>query len=204
MKINTNKVELMISAVKKTQYPNTVVPEIALVGRSNVGKSSMINKVLNRRNFARVSATPGKTITINFYNIDNQLTLVDLPGYGYAARSKGEIKKWGSMIDEYLGSRPQLAQVVLLVDSRHKPSTDDVMMMEWIRHASDYAVVFATKCDKLSKKQLADNLELIVETLDLQDGDILIPFSTKQTECVDDFWDYIYGCILNEEEEDEG
>lgn len=202
MKINTNHVELLISAVQKAQYPNTVVPEVALVGRSNVGKSSMINKVLNRRNFARVSATPGKTVTINFYNIDNQLTLVDLPGYGYAARSKGEISKWGQMIEEYLSSRPQLAQVALLVDSRHKPSADDVLMMEWIRHASEYAVVFATKCDKLSKTQLAANLQLITETLDLQDGDILIPFSTKLAQCAEDFWDYIYGCILSEEEDD--
>lgn len=203
MKVNTNHVELLISAVQKAQYPNTVVPEIALAGRSNVGKSSLINKVLNRRNFARVSATPGKTVTINFYNIDNQLTLVDLPGYGYAARSHGEIKKWGQMIEEYLESRPQLVQVVLLVDSRHKPSADDVLMMEWLRHAGEYAVVFATKCDKLSKKQLEANLQMIVETLDLQDGDILIPFSTKQAECVDDFWEYIYGCVLSEEEEPE-
>lgn len=203
MKLNTNRVEMMISAVRKAQYPNTAVPEIALVGRSNVGKSSLINKVLNRRNFARVSATPGKTVTINFYNIDDRLTLVDLPGYGYAARSHGEIKKWGAMIDEYLNSRPQLCQVILLVDSRHKPSADDVLMMEWIRHRSEYAVVFATKCDKLSKTKLQENLQLIIETLDLQDGDILIPFSAKQTECVDDFWEYVYGCVLGGEDEEE-
>ena len=203
MKLNTNRVELMISAVKRAQYPNTAVPEIALVGRSNVGKSSLINKVLNRRNFARVSATPGKTVTINFYNIDDKLTLVDLPGYGYAARSHGEIKKWGAMIDEYLNSRPQLNQVILLVDSRHKPSADDVLMMEWIRHRSEYAVVFATKCDKLSKTKLQENLQLIIETLDLEDGDILIPFSAKQTECVDDFWEYVYGCVLGWEDEEE-
>lgn len=202
MKLNTNKVELLISAVKKAQYPNTAVPEIALAGRSNVGKSSLINKVLNRKNFARVSATPGKTATINFYNIDGKLTLVDLPGYGYASRSRDEIKKWGTMIDEYLNSRPQLNQVILLVDSRHKPSQDDVMMMNWIRSVSEYAVVFATKTDKLSKTKLNENLELIIETLDLQDGDILIPFSTKNNECVDDFWDYVYGCILDTEEEE--
>ena len=203
MKLNTNRVELMISAVRRAQYPNTAVPEIALVGRSNVGKSSLINKVLNRRNFARVSATPGKTVTINFYNIDDRLTLVDLPGYGYAARSHGEIKKWGAMIDEYLNSRPQLNQVILLVDSRHKPSADDVLMMEWIRHRGEYAVVFATKCDKLSKTKLQENLQLIIETLDLEDGDILIPFSAKQTECVDDFWEYVYGCVLGWEDEEE-
>lgn len=203
MKLNTNKAELMISAVRKAQYPNTAVPEIALVGRSNVGKSSMINKVLNRRNFARVSATPGKTATINFYNIDDGLTLVDLPGYGYASKSHDEIKKWGAMIDEYLNSRPQLSQVILLVDSRHKPSADDVLMMEWIRHRSEYAVVFATKCDKISNTKLQDNLQLIIDTLDLQDGDILIPFSTKQAQCVEDFWEYVYGCVLDLEEEEE-
>ena len=203
MKINVNRVELLVSAVQKAQYPNTVVPEIALVGRSNVGKSSMINKVLNRRNFARVSATPGKTATINFYNVDNQLTLVDLPGYGYASRSHEEIKKWGDMIEEYLNGRPQLSQVALLVDSRHKPSADDVLMMEWIRHHSEYAIVFATKCDKLSKLKLQENLKAIIETLDLQDGDILIPFSTQQAECVDDFWEFIYGCILDEDDEED-
>ncbi|MBQ3554325.1 MAG: YihA family ribosome biogenesis GTP-binding protein [Clostridia bacterium] len=202
MKLNTNKVELMISAVRKNQYPNTVLPEIALVGRSNVGKSSLINKVLNRRNFARVSATPGKTATINFYNIDDGLIFVDLPGYGYAAKAHDEIKKWGDMIGEYLNNRPQLMQVILLVDSRHKPTKDDVMMMEWIRSKCEYAVVFATKCDKISKTQLSNNLELIIETLDLQDGDILIPFSTKNPECADDFWDYVYGCVLDDEEEE--
>ena len=201
MKINTNKVELIISAVKKVQYPNTTVPEIALVGRSNVGKSSLINKVLNRRNFARVSATPGKTATINFFNIDDKLTLVDLPGYGYAAKSHDEIKKWGDRIGEYINSRHQLNQVILLVDSRHKPSLDDVNMMKWIRQHCEYAVVFATKCDKISKTKLEENLELIIETLDLQDGDILIPFSTKNSECVDDFWEYVHGCILDEDEE---
>lgn len=202
MKLNTNKVELMISAVKRIQYPNTSVPEIALVGRSNVGKSSLINKVLNRRNFARVSATPGKTATINFYNIDNGLTLVDLPGYGYAAKSHEEIKKWGDRIGEYINNRHQLNQVILLVDSRHKPSLDDVNMMKWIRQHCEYAVVFATKCDKLSKTKLEENLELIIETLDLQDGDILIPFSVKSSECVDDFWEYVYGCVLDEETEE--
>lgn len=201
MKVNYHNVNLMLSAVQKEQYPNTVVPEIALVGRSNVGKSSIINKILNRRNYARVSAKPGKTATINFYNVDEKILIVDLPGYGYAVASKGEIKKWGRMIDEYLNYRPQLCQVILLVDSRHKPTTDDVMMMEWIRGRAEYAVVIATKCDKLSKSQLEKNLEVIVETLDLQDGDVLIPFSTQQNQCVNDFWDFIHGCILDDEDD---
>ncbi len=202
MKVNTNNVSLMISAVKRVQYPNTHMPEIALAGRSNVGKSSMINKVLNRKSLARVSGTPGKTITINFYNVDNQLMLVDLPGYGYAQRSKKEVEAWGSMINDYLEGRPQLCQVVQLVDSRHKPSHEDVAMQEWIQEYCAYSVVFATKCDKLSKTQLESNLEMITETLNLREGDILIPFSVKHNESVTDFWDYVEGCILSEDEEE--
>ncbi len=200
MKVNTNRVNLMISAVKKVQYPNTHMPEIALAGRSNVGKSSMINKVLNRKSLARVSGTPGKTVTINFYNVDDQLMLVDLPGYGYAARSKQEIESWGKIINEYLESRPQLCQVVQLVDSRHKPSAEDVAMQEWIQDCCEYSVVFATKSDKLSKTQLAKNLELITETLGLRDGDVLIPFSVKGAEGAENFWEYIYSCVLDAEE----
>lgn len=201
MKLNLHNVELMISAVKKEQYPSTAVPEIALVGRSNVGKSSLLNKILNRRNLAHVSATPGKTATINFYNIDNRLNIVDLPGYGYAARSRDEIARWGGMIEEYLHNRPQLYQVVLLVDSRHKPTADDFLMMEWIRSVSHYAVVIATKTDKLKKSQLEENIQQIIDTLELEEGDILIPFSTKDTQCVEDVWEYIYGCVLSEDEE---
>ncbi|MBQ4518129.1 MAG: YihA family ribosome biogenesis GTP-binding protein [Clostridia bacterium] len=201
MKVNTNNVNLVISAVKKMQYPNTNMPEIALAGRSNVGKSSMINKVLNRKSLARVSGTPGKTITINFYNVDNQLMLVDLPGYGYAQRSKKEVEAWGSMINDYLEGRPQLCQVVQLVDSRHKPSREDIAMQEWIQEYCAYSVVFATKSDKLSKTQLNNNLEMIAETLNLRDGDILIPFSVKDNESVENFWEYVDGCVLVEEEE---
>ena len=203
MKVNINNVKLLISAVRRAQYPNTHMPEIALAGRSNVGKSSMINKVLNRKSLARVSGTPGKTITINFYDVDHQLMLVDFPGYGYAARSKKEIEAWGTMINEYLESRPQLCQVVQLVDSRHKPSREDIAMQEWIQDCCAYSVVFATKCDKLSKTQLAANLEMITETLSLREGDILIPFSVKQNESFDAFWEYIEGCVLEEEEEEQ-
>ena len=201
MRVNVNNVNLMISAVKPSQYPNTAMPEIALAGRSNVGKSSLINKVLNRKSLARVSGTPGKTVTINFYNVDNQLMLVDLPGYGYAQRSKHEVEAWGDMINRYLEGRPQLCQVVQLVDSRHKPSREDVAMQEWIQSCCAYSVVFATKCDKLSKTQLQNNLEMITEALSLRDGDILIPFSVKQNESVEHFWEYVEGCVLDEEEE---
>ncbi len=201
MKVNVHNVKLLISAVRQHQYPNTSMPEIALAGRSNVGKSSLINKVLNRKSLARVSGTPGKTITINFYNVDDKLMLVDLPGYGYAARSKSEIESWGKMINDYLEGRPQLCQVVQLVDSRHKPSREDIAMQEWIQDCCEYSVVIATKSDKLSKKQLAENLDMIADSLSLRDGDILIPFSVKDNQSAEDFWEYVYGCVLDEEEE---
>ena len=203
MKINLNNANFLLSGVKKEHYPVTTVPEIAFAGRSNVGKSSLINKILNRKSFARVSATPGKTATINFYEIDKKLMLVDLPGYGYAAASKGERKNLTQIIGEYLTERKQLMQVVLLVDSRHKPTEDDVNMLSSIKSAGGMAVVIATKTDKLSKKQLEESLDRIVETLNLQDGDILIPFSVKSNESAENFWDYVYDYILYDDEEEE-
>ena len=202
MKINLNNANFLLSGVKKEHYPVTTIPEIAFAGRSNVGKSSLINKILNRKSFARVSATPGKTATINFYEIDKKLMLVDLPGYGYAAASKGERKNLTQIIGEYLTERKQLMQVVLLVDSRHKPTEDDVNMLSSIKSAGGMAVVIATKADKLSKKQLEESLDRIVETLNLQDGDILIPFSVKSNESAENFWDYVYDYILYDEEEE--
>jgi len=201
MKINIHNAEFLLSGVKKEHYPVTSLPEIAFVGRSNVGKSSMINKILNRKNFAHVSATPGKTATINFYNIDNKLMLVDLPGYGYAAASKGERKALSGVIGEYLTERKQLMQQILLVDSRHKPTEDDRQMLASIKSAGGMAVVIATKADKLSKRQLEQNLEQIIDTLDLSDGDILIPFSVKSEESAQNFWDYVYDYILIDDEE---
>lgn len=203
MKINRHNAKLVLSGVRKEHYPVSTMPEIAFIGRSNVGKSSMINKILNRKNFARVSATPGKTVTINFYNIDDKLMIVDLPGYGYASASKGERKELSSVIGEYLTERNQLMQLILLVDSRHKPSEDDCRMLKSIKSAGGMAVVIATKTDKLSKKQLDENLERIVEVLDLEDGDILLPFSVKSAESAENFWDYIHDYILYDEEEDE-
>ena len=200
MKINIHNAEFLLSGVKKEHYPVTTMPEIAFAGRSNVGKSSLINKILNRKNFARVSATPGKTATINFYSIDRKLMVVDLPGYGYAAASHGERDKLTKIIGEYLTERKQLMQVILLVDSRHKPTIDDINMLKSIKSAGGMAVVIATKADKLSKKQLSESLERIVETLDLEDGDILLPFSVKDNESAENFWDYIYDYIFDEEE----
>lgn len=198
MKVNVHKAEFLLSAVKKEHYPVTSMPEVAFIGRSNVGKSSMINKILGRNNFARVSQKPGKTVTINFYNIDNKIMLVDLPGYGYASASHGERKNMTNIIGDYLSERRQLMQVILLVDCRHKPSVDDKAMAQAIKSSGGQMVVFATKADKLGKLALEKNLEMIVEELDLEEGDILIPFSTQNTEGAENFWNYIYDFILDD------
>ncbi len=194
--MNIHNVTLMISAVRKNQYPNTPWPEIAFAGRSNVGKSSLINKLLNRKKLARVSSTPGKTATVNFYNIDDKLCLVDLPGYGFARVSKAEKAKWGVMINEYLHERESLKQVILLVDSRHKPTQDDIMMMDYIRSVCDRAVVVATKLDKLKKTQINENLNMIIEQLGLCGDDVIIPFSAVTGEGRDQFLSYIEQEIL--------
>lgn len=189
--MNLHNVELLISAVNMNQYPDTEVCEIAFAGRSNVGKSSLINKLLNRKSLARVSQKPGKTATINFYNIDNTMNFVDLPGYGYAQVSKEEKKRCAKMIETYLSKRKQLNQVILLVDSRHKPTGDDVTMINFIRNYCERAVVIATKCDKISKKQLEENLRTIIKTLKLSGDDIIIPFSTVKNIGIEEFWCYV-------------
>lgn len=198
--MNIHNVTLTVSAVKKEQYPNTKIPDLAFVGRSNVGKSSLINKLLNRKSLARVSGKPGKTATINFYNIDNSLNLVDLPGYGFARVSKEEKKKWGIMIDTYLHSRKTLSQVILLTDSRHAPTDDDIMMLDFIRSVCDRAVVVATKTDKLKKSEFDMSLKRIIDTLSLSGDDVIIPFSTVSGDGVEQLWSYIYEEILNTEE----
>lgn len=189
--MNIHNVTLTVSAVRKDQYPQTDMPEFAFAGRSNVGKSSLINKLLNRKSLARVSAKPGKTATINFYNIDDKIHLVDLPGYGYAVRSKEEIEKWGKMIEDYLHTREQLVQTILLVDSRHEPTKDDIMMADWIRSFNDRLIVIATKTDKLKKRELEKNLDIIIDTLELGEDDILVPFTTTTDEGKITVWDMI-------------
>lgn len=189
--MNLHNIDITVSAVKKTQYPQTGMPEIAFAGRSNVGKSSFINKMVGRKKLARTSATPGKTAQINFYNLDKTIFIVDLPGYGYAAVSKQEKQRWGHMMEEYLNTRRQLVQTVLLVDSRHKPTKDDIQMLQWIRYRHGFAVVVATKIDKLSKKQVEENLGLIYETLQLTDDDVLLPFSSQTGEGRREAWELI-------------
>lgn len=183
--MNLNRAELLVSAVSKRQYPATQLPELAFAGRSNVGKSSLINKMLNRKKLARVSASPGKTATINFYNIDDTMLFVDLPGYGFAKVSKAEREKWGRMIDEYLHARPQLVQVVQLVDMRHKPTADDLVMFRWIVEMGFRPVVIATKKDKVRPSQRAGALELIQKTLQTEH---VIPFSSETGDGVEEVW----------------
>ncbi|WP_297629840.1 ribosome biogenesis GTP-binding protein YihA/YsxC [uncultured Clostridium sp.] len=170
--------EFIISAVKKPQYPIDERVEIAFVGRSNVGKSSIINALTNRKKLAKVSQTPGKTKLINFFLINNDFYLVDLPGYGYAKVSKAEKESWGQTIEDYLAGREELKRVVLLVDSRHKPTGDDIMMHEWILHYGYDVVVVATKSDKLSNNELRKSEKIIRETLKLEKEDKLYFFSS--------------------------
>ncbi len=190
--MNINNVKLTVSAVREDQYPKDGKKEFAFVGRSNVGKSSLINKLLNRKSLARVSSAPGKTATINFYDIDDTIYLVDLPGYGYAVRSKEEIAKWGKMIETYLSQREELERIIMLVDSRHAPTADDMTMLDWVRHYQpEGAIVVATKTDKLKKRELEKNLDMIWSKLDLGEDDILVPFSVKDDEGKFSVWDII-------------
>ena len=170
--------EFIISAVKRAQYPTDNRSEIAFVGRSNVGKSSIINALTNRRHLAKVSQTPGKTRLINFFLINNDFYLVDLPGYGYAKVSKKEKESWGKTIETYLNGREELKRVILLVDSRHKPTADDITMNEWIRHYGYDVVVIATKSDKLSNNELKKSEKVIKEALKLTKEDKLYFFSS--------------------------
>lgn len=175
MKID--KVELVISAVSSKQYPDGNLPEIALAGRSNVGKSSFINKLLGRKMMARTSSKPGKTQTLNFYKLDNRLMFVDVPGYGYAAVSKRERAKFGQMIEEYLMNRLELKAVCLLTDSRHTPTVDDVLMYDFLKYHNIACIVVMTKIDKVAKRLWTTQLNLHKETLKLRESDHLIPFS---------------------------
>jgi len=165
------------SAAKKNQYPDESLPEIAFAGRSNVGKSSLLNLLTNRKNLAKTSSTPGKTRTINFFLINDEFRIVDLPGYGYAKVAKGMSDDWGPMMESYLSSRPNLVKVIQLVDSRHAPSAQDVQMYEYLRYYGLSGVVIATKADKLSRNELNRNLAVIRKELDLGKEDLLIPAS---------------------------
>ena len=184
--------------------PENTLPEIAFAGKSNVGKSSLINGLMNRKSFARTSATPGKTQTINFYNINQELCLVDLPGYGYAKVSEQEKKKWGQMIERYLHQSKQLRAVFLLIDIRHAPSANDKMMYDWILSQGYHPIIIATKLDKLKRSQVQKQIKVVRQGLGLSKDSILIPFSAVTKQGRDEIWDLAEEiCGLKESEEGE-
>jgi len=192
IKMEIKQAEFKTSAVKPTQYPEDGMCEIAFVGRSNVGKSSLINTLTNRRKLVKVSGTPGKTRLINFFTINNKLYFVDLPGYGYAKVSKSEKATWGKMMEQYLINRPELKKVVILVDCRHKPTGDDIMMYEWIKHYGYEVIVVATKKDKLTKSELQRSAKVIKETLKLGKEDKLLFFSSLKKEGKEELLEEIF------------
>ncbi len=172
-----------------SRLPENTLPEFAFAGKSNVGKSSLINALMYRKAYARTSAQPGKTQTINFYNIDGRLYFVDLPGYGYAKVSMQAREKWGKMIERYLKKSSQLKRIFLLVDIRHAPSANDVQMYEWIVYQGFRPVVIATKLDKINRSQTAKQLKQIRETLGMPDDGVLIPFSAETKQGRDELWE---------------
>ena len=176
MKINS--VELSISAVRQSQYPTDNKPEFLLVGRSNVGKSSFINSIIERRNYARTSSKPGKTQTLNFYNVNNDFYLVDVPGYGYASVSKERQQKFGMMIEEYLTNRENLKEVFLLIDFRHKPTEDDILMYNFLKYYDLSVTIILTKVDKIGRTLREKQLQLIKDTLNIKEEDKYILFSS--------------------------
>lgn len=191
-----NKAEFVITAVKPQQYPATSVPEIAFVGRSNVGKSSIINTLTNRKNLARVGATPGKTREINFYNIEDKLNFVDLPGYGYAKVSKEKKNTWGDIIETYLSSRQQLKLVILLLDIRHAPSADDKIMFDWIKNYDVPHLIVATKADKISRGQVKPSLAMLKKELRVTDGTEAVAFSAETRQGKEDILNIIENRLL--------
>ena len=191
MEINTHNADILLSAANKSHYPQDEIPEVALAGRSNVGKSSFINTLLNRKNLARTSGKPGKTQLLNFFNIDDKLRLVDVPGYGYARVSKKEREKWGRMIEEYLTSRENLKAVVSLVDFRHEPSADDVQMYEFLKYYEIPVILVATKADKIPRGKWNKHESIIKKKLDFDTSDTFIVFSSVTKEGLEKSWDAI-------------
>ncbi|MCT4612334.1 MAG: ribosome biogenesis GTP-binding protein YihA/YsxC [Clostridia bacterium] len=193
--MRVNNVELECVTGMKSQFPETGLPEIAFAGKSNVGKSSLINSMMYRKSLARTSSDPGKTRTINFYNIENDLYFVDLPGYGYAKVSKKEREKWGKFIEDYLKERETLRTVLLLIDIRHEPGANDIQMYDWLAYYDFNVVVIATKKDKIKRSQLQKHLSGIRKGLNMRKDDIIIPFSSETKEGRDELWDLIENLI---------
>ena len=184
-----------------SKIPDNVLPEIAFAGKSNVGKSSLINALVNRKALARTSSSPGKTQTINFYNVNRELYFVDLPGYGYASVSKEVKAKWGKMIENYLHKSPMLKAVFLLIDIRHEPSVNDVNMYEWILANGFEPIIIATKLDKIKRNQIQKNLKIIRTGLNVVEGTKIFPFSAQTKQGKDEILNFIENIISEEAEE---
>jgi len=195
MAINLQNAEFIRSAVKRGDFPRNNMVQVAFAGRSNVGKSSVINRLLNRKNFARVGAMPGKTVHINYFLIDEAFYLVDLPGYGYAQVAKSERDRWGRLMEEYFADPDQMTLGVMIVDARHKPTADDCTMAQWYKDAGRPFLVVANKLDKLKKKEIEPNLKQIRQTLDLDDGVKLIPFSAEKGIGRQELLNEIFACV---------
>ncbi|CAN7328124.1 ribosome biogenesis GTP-binding protein YihA/YsxC [Paenibacillus sp. LjRoot153] len=199
--MKVNQAEFIISAVGPSQYPEDALPEIALAGRSNVGKSSLINCLISRKNLARTSSQPGKTQTLNYYKINQDLYFVDLPGYGYAKVSKTKREQWGKFIESYLLNREPLRLVMQLVDLRHPPSKDDQAMYEWLRHMDVPVLVVATKADKIPKSRWPKHLKIVRETLGMDKGVQPLMFSSELGLGKDELWGILEQAIAYGESE---
>ena len=186
--MKVTKAEIVISAVSKAQYPTTNLPEIALAGRSNVGKSSFINRIIGRKNLVRTSSKPGKTRTLNFYTINDLFYFVDVPGYGYAKVSKKEREKWGRMMEEYFETRESLQLVVLIVDIRHLPTTEDLQMYDYINYLEIPLLIIATKLDKIAKNKRQQHVNQIKKAFGENEDIKIIPFSSETSENKDAVW----------------
>ena len=190
-----DSVELPTIAIRVSQYPTDNLPEFLLVGRSNVGKSSFINTLIERKNFARTSAKPGKTQTLNFYLVNKSFYLVDVPGYGYAVAGKDKRQKFGMMIEEYLKTRENLREVFMLIDYRHKPTGDDILMYEYLKYYNLNVTIVATKYDKVSKNARVKQDKLIRETLKLTENDRVVTFSTMTKKGEDEIYEILNGYL---------
>ena len=186
-----------------SKLPDNQLPEIAFAGKSNVVKSSLINALMNRKSYARTSATPGKTQTINFYNINEEMYLVDLPGYGYAKVSEQEKIKWGQLIERYLHGSKQLKAVFLLIDIRHAPSANDKMMYHWIVEMGFHPIIIATKLDKIKRSQIQKQIKIVKQGLELMPGTVVIPFSAETKQGRDEIWELVENEFLTESEMEE-
>ena len=193
------KAELETVCGITSKFPDNSEPEIVFAGKSNVGKSSLINALMNRKSLARTSGKPGKTQTINYYNVNDKIYLVDLPGYGYTKVAVEVKAKWGKMVEKYLRQSKMLKYVFLLIDSRHKPSDNDIMMYEWIVSQGVTPIIVATKTDKLKRSQIKGQMELIMKTLNLTSKEQLLPFSSETKVGVNELWEIIEGIYPEQE-----